>query len=228
MHDWRKFVQVQFAGLPLSPGTKADVVDELAGHLEEVYEGLCRQGMTEELAAQRAMRQVTDWNALQRHIRNAKEREALMQNRVRQLWFPGLLTVTLSMSLLTMLLRHRLQPQMVSWNGSDTILFYLPWLLTLPLFGALGAYISLRAGGSARAILLSGIFPVLSLAACFFVILPRSFVLDRSGTFHLALAGFLGLLLGWVVVPGAALLIGALPIQILHAREVDSQHVPGA
>jgi hypothetical protein len=134
MRDWRKFVQVQLAGLPLSPGTKADV----------------------------------------------------------------------------------------------TVLFYVPWLLTLPLFGALGAYISLRAGGSARAILFSGIFPMLSFAACFFVILPLSLVLDRSASFQLTLAGFLGLLLSWVVAPGAALLIGALPIQILHARKMHSQSVPGA
>jgi hypothetical protein len=134
MRDGRKFVQVQLAGLPLSPGTKADV----------------------------------------------------------------------------------------------TVLFYVPWLLTLPLFGALGAYISLRAGGSARAILFSGIFPMLSLAACFFVILPLSFVLDRSASFQPTLAGFLGLLLSWVVAPGAALLIGALPIQIFHAREIHSQSLPGA
>jgi len=228
MRDWRKFVQVQLAGLPLSPGTKADVVDELAGHLEEVYEGLRRQGMTEELAAQRTVRQVTDWNALQRHIRNAKEREELMQNRVRQLWFPGFLTLTLSTGLLPMLLKLGLEPRIVSWNGPDTILFCVPWLLTLPLFGAAGAYISLRAGGSARAILFSGIFPMLSLAACFFVILPLSIVLDRSIAFHLTLAGFLGLLLSWVVAPGAALLIGALPIQILHAHKMHSQRVAGA
>lgn len=228
MRDWRKFVQVQLAGLPLSPGTKADVVDELAGHLEEVYEGYQRQGVTEELAARRAMKQVTDWSALQRHIRNAKEREELMQNRVRQLWFPGLLTLTLSTGLLPMLLKLGLEPRIVSWRGPETILFYVPWLMTLPLFGALGAYISLRAGGSARAILFSGVFPVLSLAACFFVILPLSIVLDRSIAFHLTLAGFLSLLLSWIAVPGTALLIGALPIQILHAREVDSQRVPGA
>lgn len=228
MRDWRKFVQAQLAGLPLSPGAKADVVDEVAGHLEEVYEDHRRQGMTKELAARGAMRQVTNWNALQRHIRNAKKREELVQNRVRQLWFPGLLTLILSMGLLTMLLKHGLQPRMASWNGPDTIPFYVPWLLTLPLFGALGAYLSLRAGGSARAILFSGIFPMLSLAACFFVILPLGFVLDRSAMFHLTLAGFLGLLLGWVVVPGAALLIGALPIQILYAREAHSQRVPGA
>ncbi len=228
MRDWRKFVQVQLAGLPLSPGTKADVVDELGGHLEEVCEGLQRQGMTEELAAQHAMRQVTDWNALQRHIRNAKEREDLMHNRVRQLWFPGILTLTLSTGLLPTLLQLGLEPRIVSWSGPDTILFYVPWLLTLPLFGALGAYISLCAGGSARAILFSGIFPMLSLASCFFVILPLSIVLDRSLAFHLTLAGFLGLLLSWVVAPGAALLIGALPIQILHARKMHSQRVADA
>jgi len=228
MRDWREFVQVQLAGLPLSPGTKADVVEELAGHLEEVYEGHRHQGMTEELAAQRAMGQVTDWNALERHIRNAKEREGLMHNRVRQLWFPRFLTRMLSTGLLLMLLKLGLEPRIVSWGGADTVLFYVPWLLTLPLFGALGAYISLRAGGSACAILFSGIFPMLSLAACFFVILPLSFVLDRSGSFQLTLAGFLGLLLCWVVAPGAALLIGALPIQILHAGKMHSQRVPGA
>src|SRR6266850_5601931 len=184
--------------------------------------------MTEELAAQRAMRQVTDCNALQRHIRNAKEREDLMHNRLRQLWFPGFLTLTFSTGLLPMLLKLGLRPRTVSWSGPETILFYVPWLLTLPLFGALGAYISLRAGGSARAILLSGVFPVLSLAACFFVILPLSIVLDRSIAFHLTLAGFLGLLLSWVVAPGAALLIGALPIEILHTRKMHSQRVAGA
>jgi len=227
MHDWRRFVQLQLDGLPLRPGTKADVVEELAGHLEEVYERHRHQGMTEELAAQRAMTQVRDWNALERLIRMAKEREDLMHNRVRQLWFPGLLTLTLSTALLPMLLKLGWEPRMVSWNGPETILFNVPWLMTLPLFGALGAYVSLRAGGSARAILFSGLFPLLSLAACFFVILPLSIVLDRTLAFHLTLAGFLGLLLGWVAAPGAALLAGALPIGMLHIRRMHSQRLPG-
>lgn len=150
-----------------------------------------------------------------------------MQNRVRQLWFPGFLTLTLSTGLLPMLLKLGLQPRIVSWNGPDTILLYVPWLLTLPLLGALGP-ISLHAGGTARAILFSGIFPMLSFAACFFVILPLSIVLDRSLAFRLTLVGFLGLLLSWVVAPGAALLIGALPIQILDVRKMHSQRVAGA
>ncbi len=228
MPDWQKLVRKGLSGLKLDATEKEEVHAELAEHLEELYQDHRRQGMSEELAAQRAMRQVTDWNELQRHIRNAKEREDLMHNRVRQLWFPGFLTLTLSVALLPMLLKLGLQPRIVSWSGPDTILFYVPWLLTLPLFGALGAYVSLHAGGSARAILFSGIFPMLSLAACFFVILPLSIVLGRGIAFHLTLAGFLGLLVSWVVAPGAALLIGVLPIQILHAREVNSQRVAGA
>src|SRR5260370_18100612 len=121
-----------------------------------------------------------------------------------------------------------LGPRSLSGRGPGRLLFSVRWLLTLALFGALGAYISLRAGGSARAILFSGIFPMLSLAACFFFILPLSIVLDHSIAFHLRLPGFLGLLLSWVVAPGAALLIGALPIQILHAREVNSRRVASA
>ncbi len=228
MPDWQELVSKELSGLKLGATEKEEVHAELAEHLMEVYEDHRRRGMTDELAAQRAMRQVTDWNALQHDIRNAKEREDLMHSRVRQLWFPGFLTLTLSIGLLPVLLKLGLQPRIVSWSGPDTILFYVPWLLTLPLFSAVGAYISLRAGGSARAILFSGIFPMLSLAACFFVILPVSIVLDRSIAFHLTLAGFLGLWLSWVVAPGAALLIGALPIQILRAREVNSQRVADA
>src|SRR5258708_2857036 len=228
MRNGQEIVRQRLSSLALDAEESDAVQVDLAAHLEEVYEDHRRQGMTEELAAQRAMRQVTDWNALQRHIRNAKEREELMQNRVRQLWFPGFLTLTLSTGLLPMLLRLGLEPRIMSWSGPDTILFYVPWLLTLPLFGALGAYISLRAGGSARAILFSGIFPMLSLAACFFVILPLSIVLDHSIAFHLTLAGLLGLLLSWVVVPGAALLIGALAIQMLRARGGNSARVAAA
>jgi hypothetical protein len=86
MPDWQKLVIKGLPGLKLGPAQKEEVHAELAEHMEEVYEDHRRQGMSEELAAQRTMRQVTDWNALQRHIRNAKEREQLMQNHVL---FPG-------------------------------------------------------------------------------------------------------------------------------------------
>lgn len=228
MHDWRKFLQSKLAGLRLESGAREDVIEELAAHLEEAYEGLSGQGMAEELAAQQAMLQVTDWKALQRSIYAAKKKEEQMPNRVRQVWFPGLLTLTLSMGLLTILLKHRLEPQIVSWDGTETILFYVPWLLTLPLFGALGACLSSRAGGSTKAILFAGVFPVLPLAACLFVILPLSFVLDRDVAHAFRIAAFLRALIEWILVPGAALLMGALPVQIWRSHQADSKRLSGA
>src|SRR5260370_11064484 len=172
MRNWQELVRQRLSSLALDAEESDAVQVELAAHLEEVYEDHRRKGMAEELAAQRAMRQVTDWNALQRHIRNAKEREDLMHNRVRQLWFPGFLTLALSTGLLPMLLKFGLQPLIVSWSGPGTILLYVPWLSTLPVLSALGAYISLRSARSARPILSSPLFPILSLSPCFFVILP--------------------------------------------------------
>jgi hypothetical protein len=228
MRDWQKLLQSRLAGLRLAPDAKADVIEELATHLEEACEGLSGQGVPEELAEQQAMLQVPDWNALQRRISAAKKEEDQMPNRLRQLWIPGFLTLTLSTTLLMVLQKQGLQPRMISWNELGLVLFYVPWLVTLPLFGAMGAYLSLRAGGSTRAILFSGVFPVLMLVGCFFVILPVSLVIDRNVAFHFKMEGFLNILIGWVLIPGAALLIGALPIQILHTRQMHSQRVPGA
>jgi hypothetical protein len=58
-----------------------------------------------------------------------------MQNRLHQLWIPGFLTLILSTAFLMTLQKHGYQPRIVSWNGPDTILLYVPWLLSLPLFG---------------------------------------------------------------------------------------------
>jgi len=228
MPDWEAVVEQHLAGLALEPAEIADVIAELAAHLAETYEGLRRQGVPEGIAARQAMLEVPDWKALRLRICAAKKMEDEMPNRIRQMWFPSLLTMTLSSGLLMVLQKNGLHPRIVTWNGLDSIFFYVPWLLTLPLSGALGAYISARAGGSTRAMLFSGVFPVLAMLACFFLVLPFSLVIDRNVAFHFKMQGLLSGLIGWVLVPGVALLLGALPIQILHARQMDSQRVPTA
>ena len=85
-----------------------------------------------------------------------------MQKRAQQLWIPGLLTLILSMVFLATLQELGFHARMVSWRDSD-ILFYVPWLVSLPFFGALGAYISSRAGGSRGTVLLASVFPALAL-----------------------------------------------------------------
>jgi hypothetical protein len=223
MLDWEKLVRARLAGLTLDGEEKRDVIAELAAHLGETCDELLAKGVPEEEAARRALEQVADRKVLRRQIFDAKKREDIMQDRVRQLWFPGFLTLTLSMSLLMLFLRSGLQPKIVAWSEPGTVLFYVPWLITLPLFGALGAYLSQRAGGSKRAMLLSGVFPVLCLAACFFVILPISLIVDHQVPLDSMFQALLSGLIGWIVVPGAALLLGGLALQKMHSRESSAR-----
>ncbi len=63
----------------------------------------------------------------------------------------------------------------------------------------------------------AGIFPVLMLAGAFFMILPIAFLFDRHISFSMFITSFGLILLSWVIIPGAALLLGALPFLRNHA-----------
>src|SRR5713226_5495490 len=224
MADWQKVVRQNLAGLRLDAAEKDEVHAELAAHLEETYESLRAEGLADPEAIRRTLLQVADWRDLQRRIVIAKKTENPMQNRLHQLWIPGFLTLTLSTIFLMTLQKHGYQPRIVSWNGPDTILLYVPWLLSLPLFGALGAYLSQRTGTSGSRVLLASIFPVLSFAAFLFVILPVSFIVDSHVEHRIRMASFLRAFFEWVLVPGAGLLAGGLPVQLLLSRRLASRH----
>ncbi len=225
MRDWREFVQSKLAELALPPGTKVDVVDELAAHLEETYAELRKQGMTEEAAARLALSQVKDWHKLQRKIQNARIKENTMTNRVKQFWLPGLLTFTLSMVLLELVQKFFPQPFILRLDHPPVLLFYVPWLLTLPLAGALGACLSKRAGGSRGMTLLSSAFPVLPLAAIFLMAIPVGLVLSHALSHGIVAAAFLTLGIAWVAVPGLILLVGGFLGQFLLSRRSDFRRI---
>jgi len=225
MHDWREFVQSKLAELALPPGTKADVVDELAAHLEETYAELRKQGMTEDAAARSALSQVKDWHKLQRKIQNARIKEITLTNRVKQFWLPGLLTFTISMVLLELVQKFFPQPFILHLDHPPVLLFYVPWLLTLPLAGALGACLSKQAGGSRGMTLLSSAFPVLPLAAIFLMAIPVGLVLSHTLSHGIVAAAFLTLGIAWVAVPGLILLVGGFLGQFLFSRRSNSRRI---
>ncbi len=224
MPNWQKLVGQRLDGLALDAAAKEEIYAELASHLEESYESLRAEGLADPEAIHQTLAQVADWRDLQRRILIAKKTEDPMQNRLHQLWIPGFLTLTLSTVFLMTLQKHGYQPRIVSWNGPDTILLYVPWLLSLPLFGGLGAYLSQRAGSSGSKVLLASIFPVLSLAACLFVILPVSFIVDPHVEHRIRMASFLRAFFEWVLVPGIALLAGGLPVRLFLSRRLASRH----
>src|SRR5260370_42579548 len=100
MPDWEAFVCSQLADLALAPEERADVIEELATHLEEGYENLRAQGISGEDAVKQTVEQVSDWNELQRRIPFAKAMKDTITNLVKQFWLPGLLTFTFSRVLL--------------------------------------------------------------------------------------------------------------------------------
>ena len=149
-----------------------------------------------------------------------------MQKRVHQLWIPGFLTLTLSMVFLIALQKLGFQPRNVG-SGPDGILFYAPWLASLPFFGALGAYLSARSGGLPRTMLLVSAFPALALTGAFLSMFPIGFVIEwiigRANGFGMLATELLRDGIDWILVPGVALLAGGFLVYLLFDRRAWSK-----
>jgi hypothetical protein len=223
--DWEELVRAKLAALAIEPREKREVIEELAAHLEETYEDLRGRGFTEEDAARRSLSEVKDWHDLQRRVQTARMKENIMTNRITQFWLPGLLTFTLSMGLLELVQKFFPQPFILRLDHPPVLLFYVPWLLTLPLAGAIGACLSTRAGGSRRMTLLSSVFPVLPLAIIFLMAIPVGLVLSHTLSHGIVAAAFLTLGVEWVAVPALVLLVGGFLAQFLFSRRSDSRRI---
>ena len=148
-----------------------------------------------------------------------------MKERMQHLWIPGLVTLILSMALLAALQKQGLSPRLLG-QGPHAVLFYLPWMLTLPFFGGLGAYLSSRAGASRAAALLASVFPVLALTTALLSIFPIGFLIELFSGKHVDFGVVATLLsdgIGWLLLPGAALLAGGMLVQFFIAAKPSSQ-----
>jgi hypothetical protein len=230
MRDWEELVRTKLAGLAIEPDEKREVIAELAAHLEESYEGFCKRGLLEKEAARRALGQVSDWQDLQRRILNAKRRGHTMKKRMHQLWIPGFLTLILSMVFLAVLYDLGFQPR-IAWGGQYSVFLYVPWLVSLPFLGALGAYISSRAGGSRGTVLLASVFPAPALTAAFLSMFPIGFLIERiigsQGDFSRVATVLLKDGIGWILIPGTALLAGGLFAEFILSRRSVSRSPVG-
>jgi len=227
MPDWNALVREHLDGLSLEAEERCEVIAELAAHLEESFEELRRQGLAEEAAVSRTLLQVKDWQDLRRKIQTARKKENIMSNRVRQVWLPGFATLFLSTILLALTEIYGPKPWIMSWGHPPVALIYIPWLFCLPFVGAVGAYLSYRAGGSGRTIFLSAIFSALPFLASIVVVLPVSLIFDHFIAHNIAPMALVMALLGWVLIPVAALLAGGLPAQLLLMRGLGSRRVVG-
>ncbi len=141
-----------------------------------------------------------------------------MKKRLHQLWIPGFVVLILSMLVLPVFQNLGFQPR-IAESSPNTIFFYVPWLLSLPLLGALGTYLSSRAGGSRGTALLASVFPVLALTGAFLSMFPIGSILGRiigrRVGFSIVATTLLRDGIGWLLVPGVALLAGGVLAHLL-------------
>ena len=129
-----------------------------------------------------------------------------LNTRTRTFWAPALVSLTAAMACLTISTLCGLQPRLVA-RGWATYVVYIPWLLSLPLCGGAGAYLSRRAGGERRACLAAGLFPVIAMTSLVgFLTVIGKFVYAKPQWPYFSMALLLG-----AILPGVALLLGAAP-----------------
>lgn len=221
MPDWQELVRQQLSGLALDAPEKDEVHAELAGHLQEFYESLRAQGMHEQTALRETCARIGDWDKLKRQIQMARQRENSMTPRTNRLLLPSLVTLLAAMIMLPVLEWLGLNPQFFFLrrpHGHEYVFpVYTVWLMLLPFVGALGAYLSSRAGGTRPAIIVSGIFPALAIFVVLLLVLPYMEFLEHGLAANARFVfdslinepfGRLGVVAGWVLVPGACLFIG--------------------
>ena len=242
MIDWEALVPERIGALGLDEGQREEVVRELAGHLEDFYVEKCAQGLSQAAALEQALAQVDDWRQLTQKIRLARREEDRMNYRTKSYWLPGLLTFTASMLWLMILqltipIRHPWYPtdymvaahagsfSRMASNTAAQIYFlaapYLFWLLAQPGFGALGAYLSRRGGGERRARLVAGAFPSLMFLCAWSFVFVIAFFVERNPYVLAHPVNFVMIAVPIVVVPGVALVLGALPF----LRERKAQQI---
>jgi hypothetical protein len=229
MRDWQELVRHELSELDLESHERADVIEELAAHLDDVYEDLRKAGLSEEESIQRSLSEVKDWRNLRRKIQIARRKENVVPQRVTQFWLPSFVTLSLSMIVLSLIgifvHAHRIEPRS-GWSMMvPPATIYMRWLLSLILIGAIGAFLSQRAGGSQRAVFFSIVFPVMPYLAFFLVELPVMLLFNDQLAHIIMLPALFAGLVAWVLIPGAALLAGGLPAQLYLSRRLNSGSV---
>ena len=147
-----------------------------------------------------------------------------MNARTSRLWIPSLVTLTASFIALVAFGFLGLppgplgsRPHHEEWSshlitgiksGHDTVNEYTVWVMVLPFVGALGAWLSRRAGGTRRDVVISGVFPALAWLTIVLIVL--SFIASPGVGTLIEPVGLVGLIAVLVLIPGASLLIGVL------------------
>jgi hypothetical protein len=189
---------------------QSEIVAELASYLEDSYEDHRAQGVCEPEAIELALEELADGRWLGRRIRKAKE--DVMNERTKKFWLPAFASVAAACAVIAVTAQLSYKPHIVQLRSNATMLVYPAWVLGQPLISALGAYCSRRAGGNRLTRLTAGLFPsILMLVAICVVLLVQVLSSGRGDFGRIDFTMLARALMGVIVIPSAAMLLGALP-----------------
>jgi putative ABC transport system permease protein len=75
MPDWRRYVRERLSLPRLRPEREAEIVEDLAQQLDDLYRAALHQGATESEAESAARREIVDWNSLAQDITRSDTRQ---------------------------------------------------------------------------------------------------------------------------------------------------------
>lgn len=135
-----------------------------------------------------------------------------MSRRVRRLWAPILATSLVSISVQFVALRVPQAPPWVWFTQNGVAIVVAPlWVLALPFIGALGAWLSLRAGGNTRDRLVAAQGSAWLMGSILTLGVPLSMVIERHFSLRTKLTAYIVYMIAWCLVPAVLLALGALP-----------------
>jgi hypothetical protein len=203
MPDWKQIVRKHLSVLAIcSP----EFTEELATHLEDNYEALLGEGVPAEVAVQQIIGQIEGRCRVWLETRLLQEE--LMTRFIREVALPGVLTSAAAGVLYWALALTHLRPRVMWLVGGQSPLW---WWSLLPIFGALGALLSQRKGGSRLQRIAASQVPsaiMCTLIGLMFVVgFTFSGFLNHPWWVRLELLGLVPP--GFAVIPAAFSLLGA-------------------
>lgn len=219
MPDWIREAQRRLEKTKFPATDREEIAHELAGYLDDLCSESRARGVDEPSADVRTAHELNEDPRLGFHLYRARK-ENIMNDRTKRIWLPAF--VVLSGSVLAEALCQIAGfspyfPRAWARNASSeaflhhSLMIYFPWLCVLPFLAAAGAYWSRRAGGGTAQRLVAGLFPALVFLFTFSIIFPVSLAIGSLPPMKIFLPALTGNIISWVVIPGAALLLGVLP-----------------
>jgi hypothetical protein len=134
-----------------------------------------------------------------------EQRAKTANGRIKRLWLS--VAVTWMGTILSFIVLRRIDHPELILRRPIPVIFHLPWLATLILVGAAGAYLAQCADAPRKTRLVVATSPALLLGIVLLLLLPWRY----ADGYPWALTFFAIDAENWAVVPGLALLLGALP-----------------